>query len=166
MSVPTVNRLGRTYMPRLNRWLFAAASIPSFTLGLISPADSNDGAPGLDMIADFDGKGHVEGKQDVYPRPELDHTDPVSAGHTVPNLFPEDNPPRQDAGNLANGNLAVGAGHREGVALIFNRGARLRGHPKGPRAINHALDTPCDGRAVYVNIERRHEDADSLTGTA
>ena len=77
----------------------------------------------------------------------------------------EDDAPRQQAGNLLEGDLIALAAHGGDVLLIFIGRGRVHRVQILALLIAHAAQDASDGRAVHMHIEDAEEDADPLPGT-
>ena len=115
---------------------------------------------GLDAVSHLDAKLDLRIQGHVHSRSEFDQSHAFAALDGIARAFPEYDTAGEQSSDLLDHYLAQLAAHREDVLLVLNRSACLGSDVEPAGAVGDALDCPADRRAVNVNIERRHENAD------
>ena len=130
---------------------------------LLSAGDDIGSAGDALTLLHFDGPFRAE--EHVDAGAELDVADAVTSMDGVARLFVADNPAGDEAGDLGEDDLAVGAFDGDEVLLVIGSGFFPAGDKKLAGLVFDFRYFAGDGRAVYMDVEDVEEDADAGLGT-
>ena len=92
-------------------------------------------------------------EKDVGARPKLDQTNPLSALHSVSNLWIENDTTRQQSRDLLEDDALPVAFHPDHVLLILFGGSLVHGIEKLSTLVAHFAHYACNRGTVHVHVE-------------
>ena len=122
---------------------------------------SEDARPATNPVADLHLQRGGSVAQNVHPRTELDQPHTLATLQPVANFGMENDPSRQQSGDLFEDNHLPIAFHADNILLILLGRGPIHSVQKLPALIAHLAHHSRNRRTVHVHIENAQEDADT-----
>src|ERR1017187_5640303 len=113
----------------------------------------NDAATGGNAIANVHGDVPLGTEEHIHARSEFNQADAFAGLDGVAPLFPADDAPRDQTGNLREDHARAVTFHRKDILLVLGAGAFLAGHQELPFVVLDVHDFAGDRRAIHVYVE-------------